>query len=67
MTLDARKFKNSLENGQYSPQLQHQFVQNLGKATAGTFLYVLSYGLAKAGVATGEADDDKDVKNFMKN
>lgn len=67
LTLDARKFKNSLENGQYSPQLQHQFVQNLGKATAGTFLYVLSYGLAKAGVATGEADDDKDVKNFMKN
>lgn len=67
LTLDVRKFKNSLENGQYSPQLQHQFVQNLGKATAGTFLYVLSYGLAKADVATGEADDDKDVKNFMKN
>lgn len=67
LTLDARKFKNSLENGQYSPQLQHQFVQNLGKATVGTFLYVLSYGLAKAGIATGEADDDKDVKNFMKN
>lgn len=61
------KLKNSLENGQYTPQLQHQFVQNLGKATAGTFLYVLGYALASAGIATGEADEDKDVKNFMKN
>ena len=64
---DAIKLKNSLENGQYTPQLQHQFVQNLGKATAGTFLYVLGYALAQAGIITGEADDDKDVKNFMKN
>jgi len=61
------KLKNSLENGQYTPQLQHQFVQNLGKATSGTFLYVLGYALASAGIATGEADEDKDVKNFMKN
>lgn len=67
LTLDAKKIKNSLQNGQYSPQLQHQFVQNLGKAMAGSFLYVLSYGLAKAGIASGEADEDKDVKNFMKN
>ena len=64
---DAIKLKNSLENGQYTPQLQHKFVQNLGKATAGTFLYVLGYALAQAGVITGEADEDKDVKNFMKN
>lgn len=61
------KLKNSLENGQYTPQLQHQFAQNLGKATAGTFLYVLGYALASTGIATGEADEDKDVKNFMKN
>ena len=59
--------KNSLENGQYTPQLQHKFVQNLGKATAGSFLYVLGYALAQAGVITGEADEDKDIKNFMRN
>lgn len=64
---DAIKLRNSLENGQYTPQLQHRFVQNLGKATAGTFLYVLGYALAEAGIITGEADEDKDVKNFMKN
>ena len=67
LAVDARKFKNSLENGQYTPQLQHQFVQNLGKGMAGSFLYVLGYALAKAGIASGEADEDKDVKNFMKN
>ena len=47
--------------------MQHQFVQNLGKATAGTMLYVLGYALASAGIITGESDEDKDVANFMKN
>ena len=65
--IDAKKFQNSLENGQYTPQLQHKFVQDLGKGMAGTFLYVLGYALAKSGITNGEADDDKDVKNFMKN
>lgn len=59
--------KNSLSNGQYTPQMQHQFVQNLGKATAGTMLYILGYALASAGIITGESDEDKDVANFMKN
>ena len=67
LTLDAKKFTNSLNNGQYSPQLQHKFVQSLGKGMAGSLLYVLGYGLAKSGIASGESDDDKDVKNFMKN
>lgn len=67
ITMDAKKFSNSLQNGQYSPQLQHKFVQSLGKGMAGSFLYVLGYALAKAGIASGDADDDKDVKNFMKN
>lgn len=67
LALDARKFTNSLKNGQYSPQLQHRFVQNLGKGMAGSVLYVVAYGLASAGIATGESDKDKDVKNFMKN
>ena len=59
--------KRSLTNGQFTAQMQHQFVQDLGKATAGTILYVLGYALAKAGMTTGESDDDKDVSNFMKN
>lgn len=67
LAFDAKRFTNSLQNGQYSPQLQHDFVQNIGKGLAGTMLYTLGYALAKAGIATGEPDDDKDVKNFMKN
>lgn len=67
ITLDAKKFRNSLENGQFTPTMQHQLVQNIGKGMAGSFLYVLGYALAKAGIASGEADEDKDVKNFMKN
>ena len=61
------KLNRSLKNGQYTPQMQHQFVQNLGKATAGTMLYVLGYALAKTGITSGDGDDDKDVANFLKN
>ncbi len=63
----GRKLKNAIDTGQFTPQMQHEFAQSLGKATAGTMLYVLGYALAKAGVISGESDDDKDVSNFMKN
>ena len=61
------KLNKSLNNGQYTPQMQHQFVQSLGKATAGTMLYVLGYALAKSGVISGDGEDDKDAANFLKN
>ena len=67
LSIDAKNFVNSLENGQYTPQLQHKFVQNLGKGMAGSFLYILGIALAKAGITSGENDDDKDVSNFMRN
>lgn len=61
------KLNRSLTNGQYSAKTQHEFVQSLGKATAGTMLYILGIALANAGITTGESDEDKDVSNFMKN
>jgi len=64
---DGMNLKKSLRNGQYTTHLQHKFVQDLGKATAGTMLYVLGYALAKSGIASGESDEDKDVANFLKN
>ncbi len=67
LTVDASKFKKSLSNGQYTAQKQHQFVQNFGKATAGSLLYVLGYALAKTKLTGGKSDDDKDLANFMKN
>lgn len=59
--------KKSLTNGQYTASMQHDFVQSLGKATAGTMLYVLGIALAKAGITSGDSDDDKDTANFLKN
>lgn len=59
--------KRSLANGQFTPKLQHQFVQDLGKATAGIMLYILGYALAKVGAISGESDDDKDTRDFIKN
>lgn len=59
--------KRSLANGQYTATMQHEFVQGLGKATAGTMLYILGIALAKAGITSGDSDDDKDTANFLKN
>ena len=64
---EGKNLKNSLKNGQYNAKMQHEFVQDLGKATAGTMLYILGYALASAGITSGESDDDKDTANFMKN
>ena len=64
---DGIKLKNNISNGTVTAQQQHRFVQNLGKATAGTMLYVLGFALAQAGITTGANDDDKDVSDFMRN
>lgn len=61
------KLKNNISTDTMTAQQQHQFVQTLGKATAGSMLYVIAYALAKAGIATGASDDDKDTANFLKN
>ena len=63
----GKRLKNAIETGQFTPQMQHDFVQTLGKATVGTMLYVAGYALAKAGIVSGESDDDKDVRDFMRN
>ncbi len=65
--IKGKNLKNAIETGQFTSKMQHDFVQSLGKATAGTMLYVAGYALAKAGIVSGESDDDKDVRDFMKN
>ena len=65
--VEGKKLKNAIETGSFTPQMQHKFVQNLGKATAGSLLYMLGYVLAKNGITTGANDDDKDIADFMKN
>jgi len=65
--IQGNNLRKALNNGQYTPQMQHKFVQTLGKATAGSLLYIMGIGLAKAGITTGESDEDKDTANFLKN
>ncbi len=65
--VQGNNLKKAISRGDMTPQQQHKFVQTLGKATAGTMLYILGYALAKTGVLTGKDDEDKDTKNFMKN
>lgn len=65
--VEGNNIKKAISRGDFTAQQQHKFVQDLGKATAGTMLYVLGYALAKTGITSGESDDDKDIANFMKN
>lgn len=67
LTTEAKKLNNNIKTGTVTTEQQHKFVQNLGKATAGTMLYVAGMALAQAGITSGANDDDKDVSNFMKN
>lgn len=62
-----KAMNNAIETGQFTAKMQHDFVQTLGKATAGTMLYVLGMALAKAGITSGKSDDDKDTRDFIKN
>lgn len=64
---EGNQLRKDIGKGTNTLQQQHQFVQNLGKAMAGSSLYILAYALAKAGIITGSGDDDKDVANFIKN
>lgn len=67
LTVDAKKLNNNISTGTVTSTQQHQFVQNLGKATAGTMLYIAGMALAQAGITSGANDEDKDVSDFMKN
>lgn len=62
-----QNMKNAIETGQFNSKMQHEFVQTLGKATAGTMLYIAGIALAKAKITSGKSDDDKDTANFLKN
>lgn len=64
---ETKNIKNAIETGQITPQIQHEFAQNVGKGVAGSMLYILGYALAKAGITSGANDDDKDVADFIKN
>lgn len=63
----GKELRRSIKNGQFTPEIQHAFVNQLGKAMAGTMLYGIGAALANSGIITGGADEDKDVADFMRN
>ena len=63
----GNELRTAINNEQFTPEMQHRFVNQLGKATAGTILYVMGAALANSGLITGGADEDKDVADFMRN
>ena len=63
----GKELRRSIQNGQFTPEMQHAFVNQLGKATAGTMLYGIGAALANSGIITGGDDEDKDVADFMRN
>ena len=65
--IEGNNVRKAISRGDLTAQQQHKFVQDLGKATVGSMLYILGYALAKAGITSGESDEDKDVANFIKN
>ena len=65
--VEGNNVRKAIGRGDLTAQQQHKFVQDLGKATAGSMIYILGYALAKAEITSGESDDDKDIANFMKN
>lgn len=65
--VDANKLNKATSKGQNTAIMQKKLVDDVSKAFMGSMLYTIGTGLAKAGITSGESDDDKDIANFEKN
>ena len=65
--VDANKLNKATSKGQNTAIMQKKLVDDVSKAFMGSMLYIIGTGLAKAGITSGEVDDDKDIANFEKN
>lgn len=65
--INYNDMQKAISRGDMTPMQQKKFVTSVGKAVAGTLLYVIANSLAQSGAITGSSDEDKDVANFEKN
>lgn len=65
--INYNDMRKAISRGDMTPMQQKKFVTSVGKAAAGTLLYVLANSLVQSGAITGSSDKDKDVANFEKN
>ncbi len=63
---NAVAFKRAVKEGKATPKMQHNLAEAIGKATAGSLLYLAAVALASAGHLTGASDDDDDVAAYEK-
>ena len=66
----GKKFKSMLDNDKVSKEdvliAKHEFVNSMSQATVGSLMFVAAHLLAKAGLTTGDEDEDKETAEFMK-
>ncbi len=64
----AYEMAQAMKNGQFTPQMQREFVKAASNAITGTMIYLLVIAGASLGIVklTGEGDEDKDVANYEK-
>lgn len=65
LTLEAKQFKNAIGKGTLTPQMQRKFINNISKGISGSLVYLLAFSLKD--MISGGADEDKDIRDFMKN
>lgn len=66
LSADAYKFSQAVRDGKATPQIQRTFVKNLSNGITGTLMTFIAMAVAKAGLLTGDKDEDKDVADFEK-
>ena len=66
----GKKFKSMLDSDNVSKEdvliAKHEFVNSMSQATVGSLMFVAAHLLAKAGLTTGDEDEDKETAEFMK-
>lgn len=63
---DYHKLDVAIQNKNFTPELQRKVVDDISKAFVGTLLYAVGGALAKAGLISGEDDEDYDLAKFKK-
>ena len=56
----------AIANNKGVMEAQRALAENIGKVSASMILYTLAYALAKAGITSGDEDEDADVRELMK-
>ncbi len=66
LSADAYKFSQAVRDGKATPQMQRTFVKNLSNGITGTLMTFIAMAVAKAGLLTGDKEEDKDIADFEK-